>query len=121
MTEGDAAGRLTRDTAELIREEVARSRAELMATLRRAGVGAALLGGAAVCGLLAVEYGAVTALRTLESVLPRPAAAVVLTVGYGAAGGALAAVGVQRLREAGIITGRAVAGVKEDVQTASGS
>ncbi|MEV6793441.1 phage holin family protein [Streptomyces sp. NPDC051320] len=95
---GDAAARLTEDTTELVRQQLREVREELTATLQRAGIGAGLLGGAALCGGLAVAAAHQTALRGLERVLPRASAAAVLCTVYGATGATLAVIGLKKLR-----------------------
>lgn len=97
---GDAAARLTQDTADLIRAELQVARDEVMATVRRTGTAAALLGGAGVCGVLVLATGTVTVLRGLEKIMPPGRAALVLTTLYAAGAAGLAAAGMQAARAA---------------------
>lgn len=97
---GEVVDRVTGDAASVVRAEVDRMRAELADTAKRAGTGAALLGGAGVLGALAVGTSAAVLVRTLERVLPRPFAAVVASLLYGAGAAGLATVGVAELRRA---------------------
>ncbi|MFE9174431.1 phage holin family protein [Streptomyces kebangsaanensis] len=87
---GDAAARLGQDAAELARREVRAMQDDLLAGLREFGAGGALLTGAGVCGLLALWAAHETALRALESVMPRGRAAALLTCVHGCGAAALA-------------------------------
>jgi hypothetical protein len=104
----DAAARLTRDTAALAREQIGQLVKELTATVREAGAGAALLGGAGVCGVLALAAAHQSALRTLETMMPRPLAAVTLTGVYGGAAAALTTAGLKKIRAAADASGAAL-------------
>jgi hypothetical protein len=117
---GDAAARLREDTAELVRQELREVRDELADTMRRAGVGGAALAGAGALGLLAAVAAHQTALRALESVLPRPAAAAVLGLGYAAGAAGLAVYGAERLRAAAQSSGEAIDKVREDLPDGAG-
>lgn len=99
----DALNRLSADTAAFVRQEITRLRGEVIESARRAGWGTVALGAAGVCGVLALHAGSLTALRALEAVLPRGAAALVLTTVYAGAAGSAGAYGVSRLRAAGLI------------------
>ncbi|MFJ9770312.1 phage holin family protein [Kitasatospora sp. NPDC101157] len=97
---GDAARRLTESTANLVRQEVDRVRDELTATVRQAGLGAGLLAGAGVCGVLGLASVHTVLLRTFERRLPPRAAAATLTVLYLAGAAALLPVARERLDRA---------------------
>lgn len=112
---GDAANRLTQDTAALVRQELQAVRKELLATARRAGAGAGLCAGAGVCGLLALCAAHSTLLRALEHTMPRGRAAATLTALYAAAAAGLGVAGRERLRAAGLASGRALEQVREDL------
>lgn len=109
-----AATRLTRDTAALVREQVEQLTRDLADTVRDAGTGAVMIAGAGACGLLAVVAAHQTVLRTLESMMPRPLAAMVLTAAYGAGGAALAAAGAKKIKEAAEASGQALAENRQD-------
>lgn len=113
----DAAARLSHDTAELVRQELAEVRSELAATIRRAGWGATLVAGSGVCGLLALWAGHETLLRALEAVMPPKRAAATLTAAYACCAGALALCGRGRLRTAVAASGEAVEHVRRDLPT----
>lgn len=108
--------RLARDMSELARQELARLRAELVGSARRAGLGAGLLAVAGVAGVLGVASGSTAMLRLLESALSRRAAAVVLTGGYLAAAGVLTVVGLRRLRSAAGMPDRLTSEARQTVQ-----
>lgn len=91
---------LQENVASLVRLEVDRVRQELSDTAQRAGRASALLGGAGLLGVVTVGASVAFALRTLDVVLPRPAAAAVLAGVCGAGAGVLGALGVAELRRA---------------------
>ncbi len=115
MSTDTAAGRLSRDTTALVREQARQLTRELANTVREAGTGAVLLAGAGTCALLALATAHQSALRALESVMPRPVAAVTMTAAYGAGAATLAAAGMKKIREAADASGAALA---EDRQEA---
>jgi len=98
---GAPADRLAQDVADLARDQVHRVRGDLVEAVRGAGGGGLLLGGAALCAVLAVGAGSATTLRMLEAFLPRRMAAAGLTLGYLAGAVVLGALGLERLRAAG--------------------
>ncbi|MFK4037141.1 phage holin family protein [Nonomuraea wenchangensis] len=117
--EEDVAGRLASDAAGLVRQEVARLRSEMSENVRRAGIGGGMIAAGALLGLLALHAGSVTLLRLLESTLSPKRAALALTSGYLTMGGALALLGLRRLRAASVTTRREVAHVKEEMAGAA--
>ena len=92
---------LTEDLTTLVRDEIEQARAELTRKARQAGRAAAMLGGAAGLGLLAVGTSSATLVRLLERRLPPPAAAAVATLLYGGGAAALATAARGELRRAG--------------------
>jgi len=112
----DAAARLSQDTADLIRAELQRSRTELLSAARRGGGAAALLGGAGVCGVLALATGTVTVLRVLEAVTGPKRAALLLTLAYGGGAAALAFTGVRAAQAAAASAQQAVDATGDDVR-----
>jgi hypothetical protein len=105
---GDAAARLTQDTSDLVREQVRGMREEFTARAAEAGVGAGLLAAGGVCGMFALCSAHQTALRALESALPRTRAVAALTLGYGVAATALTVAGLKKVRETTAASGEAL-------------
>lgn len=106
---------------ELVRSELRLAQAELTQKGKRAGIGAGLFGAA---GLLAF-FGAATLIATfvlaLALVLPAWAAALIVAVVLLAAAGVAALRGKSQVAEAAPAKPeRAVAGIKEDIETVKG-
>lgn len=116
-----AATRLTRDTAALVREQVEQLTHDLADTVRDAGAGAIFLVGAGTCGLLAVAAAHQTVLRALESMMPRPLAALTLTAAYGGGAAALASAGVKKIKEAADASSGALAENRQEATTVAGT
>ncbi len=115
----DLIRRLGDETTGLVRLEIELAKAELAEKGKIAGVGAGMLGGAAVAALCAL--GALTAclILALAEVMPGAVAAIIVTILWAAVAGALALVGRTRLREvAPLAPRRAQEGLKEDVRAA---
>jgi Putative Actinobacterial Holin-X, holin superfamily III len=103
--EGDAARsageRLAGDMADVVREEVHAVRTDLADAARPATAGLLMMGAAAGCAVLGIGAASATALRVLETFLPRRLAAAGMTAGYFAGAAVLAGMGLQRLQAAG--------------------
>lgn len=112
---GEAAARLTQDTAELVRQEIRAARGEALAMLRQAGMGSGLLAGAGVCGVLALGSAHQTVSRALERVMGPVGAGAALTTGYATSAGVLAVAGRNRLRDAGTTSGDAFRRLRDDL------
>lgn len=97
---GDAAGALAGDVANVVRAEFDRALEQLRAGARESGLALGMLGGAAMCGTLAVGGASLLVLRLLETKLPRPLAAAVVTAVYSGGAVGLAATGIRSLRAA---------------------
>ena len=114
---GELVRTLSDQVSTLVRQEVALAKAELAEKGRKAGLGAGMLAGAALAGLLML--GALTAslIIALALVLPAWAAAVIVTAFWGAVAGLLALQGRNKLRAMGKpVPEKTVETVKEDVQ-----
>jgi hypothetical protein len=109
---------LSQETSTLIRQEMALARAELTEHGKRAGVGAGMLGGAGVAGLLTL--GALTALiiAALDTAMDTWLAALIATALWGIVTAVLALQGRMKLKEATPPAPQTVETVKEDVRWA---
>src|SRR4051794_36165700 len=96
-----AGERLAQDMAAVVRDEVHAVRTDLAEAARPATAGLLMLGAAAGCAVLGIGAASATALRVLESFLPRRLAAAGMAAGYFAGAAVLAGMGLQRLQAAG--------------------
>jgi uncharacterized membrane protein YqjE len=98
---GDLVKELSQQVTTLVRQEVELAKAEVGEKGKKAGVGAGLLGGAGVAGLLAL--GSLTAflILALDGVLPNWAAALIVAAAWAAVAGVLALRGRDKVQEVG--------------------
>jgi uncharacterized membrane protein YqjE len=116
---GELVKDLATETSTLVRQEIDLAKAEMTERGQRAGKGAAILGAAALVGLLAA--GALTAclIAALDLAMATWLAALVVTVVLGAIAAALAMTGRKQIQEAAPpVPEQAIDSVKEDVQWA---
>lgn len=85
-----AIGDLSASTRDLVRQEIASARQELLDNVKRSAPVLGLVGAAAALGLLAAASSYRLSLRVLERLLSPSGAAFLATVGYGAAAAAAA-------------------------------
>jgi hypothetical protein len=110
---------LSREVSELVRQEIALARAEMMQKGRKAGRGAGMLSGAAVLALAAVGGSMATLILLLDLAMPAWLAALIVTAAYAAAAAVLGLRGKEEISEAGPpAPEQTVESVKEDVQWA---
>jgi uncharacterized membrane protein YqjE len=97
---GELLKQLSQETTTLVRQELDLAKAELSEKGKKAGVGAGLIGGAGVVGLLAA--GALTAaiIALLDKGMATWLAALIVAVVYGAIAGLLALRGRDKVQEA---------------------
>jgi Putative Actinobacterial Holin-X, holin superfamily III len=115
----DLVKQLSEQTTTLVRQELELARAEMTQKARAAGVGAGMLGGAALIGLLALGALTVGFILALAEVMDGWLAALIVTVAYAAIAGTLALIGKQKVREATPpIPEQAKDSVKEDLEWA---
>jgi uncharacterized membrane protein YqjE len=116
---GDLVKQLSAQTSTLVRQELDLAKAELAEKGKTAGVGAGMLGGAGVAGLLALGALTATLILLLAEAMDAWVAALIATVLWAAAAGVLALTGRDRVRE-GMPPApeQTVESVKEDVQWA---
>ena len=112
-------GRLSEQTAALVRQELDLARAELTTKGKQAGVGAGMFGGAGLFGLYAL--GALTAclILALATAMDGWLAALIVAAVYGAIAGVLALTGKNRVKQ-GVppVPEQTVETVREDVDVA---
>lgn len=116
---GELMKELANETTTLVRQELELAKAEAAQKGKRAGLGAGILTGAGLVGLLAL--GALTAflILALDGVMPSWLAALLVALAFAAVASVLALLGRRRLKEAGPPKPeRAVASVKADVDEA---
>jgi uncharacterized membrane protein YqjE len=114
---GDLVRELSGQLSTLVRQEVELAKTELTEKGKKAGIGAGLLGGAAIAALLML--GTLTALLilALDTAMPAWAAALIVMLIWAAVAAALALIGRSKLREVGKpMPEKTVETVKEDVQ-----
>jgi len=114
---GDLVRELSGQLSTLVRQEVELARTELSEKGKKAGIGAGLLGGAAIAALLTL--GTLTALLilALDTAMAAWAAALIVMLIWAAVAAALALIGRSKLREVGKpMPEKTVETVKEDVQ-----
>ena len=90
--------KLSADARGLVRAEVSLARAELEEKARRLAAGGALVGAAAVLGLVALGALTATAIIALSNVVSTWLAALIVTVVVGVLAGILLLVGIKLLR-----------------------
>ena len=115
----DLLKRLSDQTVTLVRQELELAKAEVAEKGKQAGMGAGILGGAGLFGLLAL--GALTAclVMALDTGMDGWLAALIVTAVYAAIAGVLALTGKNKVREAGpAVPEQTLETVKEDVEWA---
>ncbi|HET6257765.1 MAG TPA: phage holin family protein [Pseudonocardia sp.] len=119
---GELLQALTDDVRSLVQQELRSAQAELTGKARRAGRGAAMLGGAAVLGALATGTSAAVLTRVLEKLFGRTMAALIATALYGGGAAMLANAGVEELRRTlPLLPEHTVDSLREDVRAATGA
>jgi len=116
---GELLRELSQQTSTLVRQELDLAKAELAQKGKRAGLGAGLLSGAGVVGLLALAALTACFIAALDTGMETWLAALIVAVVYAAIAGVLALIGRTRVREATPATPeQTIETVKEDVQWA---
>jgi uncharacterized membrane protein YqjE len=114
---GELVKQLTEDMRTLVRKEIELGKAELTEKGKRAGVGAGMLSGGAVLGLLALAALTTGLIAALDTAMPLWLAALIVGVVYGAIAGVLALTGKNKVQEAAPpVPEETVDSVKEDMQ-----
>jgi uncharacterized membrane protein YqjE len=116
---GELLKQLSQETSTLIRQEMALARAELSEKGKRAGMGAGMLGGAGVAGLLTLGTLTACIILVLSEFMDTWLAALIHTVVWAVIAGALALAGRNKVQEAGPpVPEQTVDTLKEDVEWA---
>lgn len=116
---GAAVKQLSEDLGILVRKELELARREMMEKAKTAGLGAGMLSGSAITGLLTL--GSLTALLIIAIGLALPLwlSALIVTVMWGAVTAVLALAGKKKIQDAGpLVPEQTIENVKEDVQWA---
>ncbi len=110
---------LSEDVVILVRKELELARREMVDKAKSAGVGAGMLSGSAITGLLTL--GSLTALLiiAISLALPTWLSALIVTLMWAAVTAILALAGKKKIQEAGpLVPEQTIQNVKEDVQWA---
>jgi uncharacterized membrane protein YqjE len=115
---GELLKRLSNETTTLVKMELDLAKAEMTEKGKEAGIGAGLLGGAGVVGLLAL--GSLTAflIALLDTFMATWLAALIVTILWSAVAGVLALRGKNELQNVNPKPEQTIDTVKEDVQWA---
>lgn len=115
---GELLKQLSEETATLVRQELDLAKAEIQSTGKKAGLGAGLVGGAAVVGYLALAALTATLILILNEFMPAWLAAFLVSLAYGGGAFFLAKTGAQKVKEATPPAPQTVETVKEDIEWA---
>lgn len=119
LTVGQLLRELSQDTSHLVRQEIQLAQAEMKQKAKRVGVGAGLLGAAAVMGLAALGAGTALLIIAIAIVLPLWLSALAVTGFYVLVAGVLALAGGLGIRRATPLQPeQTVATLKEDAEWA---
>jgi uncharacterized membrane protein YqjE len=115
---GELLKQLSEETSTLVKQELALARAELEQQGKRAGLGAGMLGGAGVAGLLTLGALTATLIGVLDTAMAFWLAALIATVVWAAVAGVLALQGRTKIQQATPPAPQTVDTMKEDVRWA---
>ena len=116
---GELLKQLSQETSTLVRQELELAKAEMAQKGKRAGLGAGMLGGAGIAGLLALIALTLTLIYALDTGMPTWLAALIVTALWAAVAGVLALTGKSKVQEATPpVPEQTVETVKEDVEWA---
>jgi uncharacterized membrane protein YqjE len=119
--DGRSTGQLVKDLSHqvstLARQEIELAKAEMIEKGRETGIGVGLIAGAAVAALLALGTLTACVVLALDGAMPAWLAALLVALAWAAVAAILAAVGKQRVEEAGApVPEQTVESVKEDIR-----
>ncbi len=116
---GELFKQLSEDLSTLVRQELKLAQAEMTEKGKKAGIGAGLVGGAGIVGVLALGTLTACVIGLLANAMDFWVAALIVTAVYGGLAGVLALTGKKRVTEATPpVPEQTVNSVKEDVQWA---
>ena len=115
-TLGELLGGLVSNMQDLIRGEVALAKQEVKDEAKQAGVGAGLLAGAGVLGLVGLIFVGLTLTYALTLVLPSWAAALIVAALFLIVGVGLYRLGRQRLERVDPVPRQTIESLKEDTE-----
>lgn len=116
---GELLRELSRQTTELVRQEIDLAKAEIGEKGKQAGIGAGMFGGAGLLGVGAFAALTTAVIAALQLAMPVWVAALIVAVVYGAAAAVLAQRGKQKVQDVGTpIPEQTTESVKEDAQWA---
>jgi len=111
--------RFASDIAILVREDLQSAREEMVAKAKTAGVGAGMLSGSALTGVLMLGSLTALAIIGLSAVVSAWLAALIVTLFWGVVTAVLALVGKRKIEDAGPpIPERTIENVKQDLEAA---
>jgi hypothetical protein len=116
---GELIGQLSEQTSRLVRDEVALAKTELQSSVKHAGVGAGLFGGAGVLAFLGLATLVGAAVAALALVLDVWLSAVIVAVVLFAVAGVSALIGKKQIGQAGPPE-RAISSIKQDIAAVKG-
>ena len=116
---GELLKQLSQETSTLVRQELDLAKAEMAQKGKRAGMGAGMLGGAGVAGMMALIALTLCLVYAFDTGMDTWLAALIVTVLWAGAAGVLALTGKSKVQEATPpVPEQTVETVKEDVQWA---
>lgn len=118
LSTGELVGKLSEQSALLVRRELQLAQAEMQEKAKRAGIGAGLFGASGIIALFGVGALITTAILALDLALPAWLAALIMTVLLFVLAGISALMGKKQVGEATPpVPERAIDSVKQDVAT----
>jgi hypothetical protein len=116
---GGSLKQLSEDLGLLVRKELELARNELAEKAKTAGIGAGMLSGSAISGLLTLGSLTACLILVLSLAIPAWLSALAVTVLWAIVTGVLAIAGKKKIQETGsLVPEKTLANVKEDVQWA---
>ncbi len=111
---GSLVGQLSTDLSKLMSQEMALAKAEMKEEAKKAGVAGGMLGGAALAGLMVAFFASLALMYILDTQLPLPLAAVIVTLLWAIVGAVLFSMGRKKLKEVNPKPEQTVESLKED-------